>query len=227
MSELFTTTEGAWDDGSVRLTVAGIAVTVVVILALVVIAAVVRQRKEKNRAKITTKQLVFSAAAMALALVCSLIKFADLPMGGSVTLFSMLFIVLIGYWYGPYVGIMAGFAYGLLQFVIEPIFYTIPQMLFDYPLPFAALGLAGFFANKKWGLQVGYVVGVIGRYIFHVISGYVFFASYAPEGMHPLVYSLGYNATYIVPEAVITLILICIPPMAKALEYVKRQAING
>ena len=123
-------------------------------------------------------------------------------------------------------GIMAGFAYGLLQFVIEPIFYTIPQMLFDYPLPFAALGLAGFFCNKKWGLQIGYVVGVIGRYIFHVLSGYLFFAAYAPEGMHPLVYSLGYNATYIVPEAVLTLILISIPPVAKALEYVKRQAIN-
>lgn len=223
MSDLFTTTEGAWGDGSVRLTMAGVVITAVLILALVILAAVLRQRGRKERAKITTKQLVFSAAAMALAMVCSLIKFADLPMGGSVTLFSMLFIVLIGYWYGPYVGIMAGFAYGLLQFVIEPIFYTLPQMLFDYPLPFAALGLAGFFSNRKWGLQIGYVVSVVGRYIFHVISGYIFFASYAPEGMHPLVYSIGYNATYIVPEAVITLILISIPPVAKALEYVKRQ----
>lgn len=227
MSDLFTTTEGAWGDGSVRLTVIGIAVTVAVILALVVFAAVLRQRRERNRVRITTKQLVFSAAAMALSLVCSLIKFADLPMGGSVTLFSMLFIVLIGYWYGPYVGITAGFAYGLLQFVIEPIFYTIPQMLFDYPLPFAALGLAGFFAQRKWGLQIGYVVGVAGRYVFHVISGYVFFYMYAPEGMNPLVYSLGYNATYIVPEAVLTLILISIPSVARALEFVRRQAISN
>ena len=226
MSELFTTTEGAWGDGSVRLTMIGVVVTIVVILALVIASAIIRQHKEEKKNRITTKQLVFSAAAMGLAMVCSLIKFANLPMGGSVTLFSMLFIVLIGYWYGPYVGIMAGFAFGLLQFVIEPIFYTIPQMLFDYPLPFAALGLAGFFCNKKWGLQIGYVVGVIGRYIFHVLSGYLFFAAYAPEGMHPLVYSLGYNATYIVPEAVMTLILISIPPVAKALEYVKRQAIN-
>lgn len=226
MSDLFTTAEGAWGDGSVRLTVVGMAVTAAVILALVVAAALLRQRKEKNRARITTKQLVFSAAAMALSLVCSLVKFADLPMGGSVTLFSMLFIVLIGYWYGPYVGIMAGFAYGLLQFVLAPIFYTIPQMLFDYPLPFAALGLAGFFSQKKWGLQIGYVVGVIGRYICHVISGYVFFYMYAPEGMHPLVYSLGYNATYIVPEAVLTLILISIPSVARALEFVKRQAVS-
>lgn len=182
---------------------------------------------KKESVKITTKQLVFSAAAMALALVCSMIKFADLPVGGSVTLFSMLFIVLIGYWYGPYVGILAGVAYGLLQFVIEPIFYTLPQLLFDYPLPFGALGLAGFFSERKWGLQAGYAAGVFGRYLFHVISGVIFFGAFAPEGMHPLVYSIGYNATYIVPEAVITLILISLPPVARALQYVKRQTVTG
>ena len=80
-------------------------------------------------------------------------------MGGSVTLLSMLFIVLIAYWYGPYVGIMTAVAYGLVQFVTEPIFYTIPQMLLDYPLAFGALGLAGF-SIRKMGLQIGYVVGV-------------------------------------------------------------------
>lgn len=156
-----------------------------------------------------------------------MIKFADLPMGGSVTLFSMLFIVLIGYWYGPYVGIMTAVAYGLLQFVTEPIFYTIPQMLIDYPCAFGALGLAGFFAGKKHGLQIGYLAGVLGRYVFAVISGVVFFGAYAPEGTPAIVYSLGYNATYLVPEAVITLIVISIPPVANALARVKRQAIEA
>ncbi|MCM1105460.1 MAG: energy-coupled thiamine transporter ThiT [Blautia sp.] len=226
MSNLFVTTEGAWDDGSVRMTTLSIAIVIALILALIIVAAVLRQRKSEKKAKLTTKQLVFSAAAMALAIVCSMIKFADLPMGGSITLFSMLFIVLIGYWYGPYVGLMTGIAYGLLQFVMEPIFYTVPQMLTDYPLAFGALGLSGFFYKKKWGLQIGYVAGVIGRYIFAVISGFIFFGSYAPEGMHPLVYSLGYNATYIVPEAVVTLIIISIPPIAKALAYVRRQAVE-
>ena len=142
--------------------------------------------------------------AFALAVVCSMIKLFEMPMGGSVTLLSMLFIVLIAYWYGPYVGIMTAVAYGLVQFVTEPIFYTIPQMLLDYPLAFGALGLAGFFNKKKWGLQIGYVVGVFGRFIFSTISGIVFFASYAPEGMNPILYSLGYQASYLVPEAVIT-----------------------
>ena len=149
MKEFFTTTIGAWDDGSVRLTAPGIAVVVVIIALLVVVAAVIRHRNAEKKTILTTKQLVYSAVAIALAVVCSMIKFANLPMGGSVTLFSMLFIALIGYWYGPYVGLMTAVAYGLVQFVMEPIFYTVPQMILDYPLAFGALGLAGFFANKK------------------------------------------------------------------------------
>ena len=222
----FTTTEGAWDDGSVRLTTIGVVLVAIVILALVVVPAITKHSKSENKAKLTTKQLTYSAVALALAMVCSMIKFANLPMGGSVTLCSMLFIVLIGYWFGPYVGLTTAFAYGLLQFVVEPIFYTLPQMLIDYPLAFGALGLAGFFAGKKHGLELGYLVGVIGRYIFAVISGVVFFGAYAPEGTPAIVYSLGYNATYIVPEAVITLIIISIPAVSKALAQVKKRALS-
>ena len=165
--------------------------SVVIIALLLVIAAIVRHRNAEKKTVLTTKQLVYSAVAIALAVVCSMIKFANLPMGGSVTLFSMLFITLIGYWYGPYVGLMTAVSYGLVQFVMEPIFYTIPQMILDYPLAFGALGLAGFFANKKHGLTDWlYLVGVFGRYIFAVISGVVFFGSYAPEGTPAIVYSV-------------------------------------
>ena len=118
MKEFFTTTIGAWDDGSVRLTAPGIAVVVVIIALLVVVAAVIRHRNAEKKTILTTKQLVYSAVAIALAVVCSMIKFANLPMGGSVTLFSMLFIALIGYWYGPYVGLMTAVAYCLVQFVM-------------------------------------------------------------------------------------------------------------
>lgn len=225
IKNFFTTTEGAWDDGSVRMTAIGVALVVILILALVIIPALTRHSKAENKTKLTTRQLTFSAVALALAMVCSMIKFANLPMGGSVTLCSMLFIVLIGYWYGPYVGLTAAFAYGLLQFVTEPIFYTLPQMLIDYPLAFGALGLAGFFAGKKHGLQIGYLAGILGRYIFSVISGVVFFGAYAPEGTPAIVYSLGYNATYIVPEAILTLVIISIPAVSKALAQIKKTAL--
>ena len=212
-----------YGDTTYNLTTAGYTGLIILFIALLLLGAAIFG----NKKKMSTKQLVFSAMAIALATVTSMIKLFEMPMGGSVTLFSMLFIVLIGYWYGPYVGIMTAVAYGLLQFVTEPIFYTIPQMLIDYPCAFGALGLSGFFAGKKHGLQIGYLAGVLGRYVFAVISGVVFFGAYAPEGTPAIVYSLGYNATYLVPEAVITLIVISIPPVANALARVKRQAIEA
>lgn len=73
-------------------------------------------------------------------------------MGGSVTLFSMLFICCIGYWYGLRTGIMTGVAYGLLQLISDPYIISLPQMITDYILAFGALGLSGIFCNKKNGL---------------------------------------------------------------------------
>lgn len=170
----------------------------------------------------TTKQLVFSAAAIALAEVASMIKLFEMPMGGSVTLLSMLFIVLVGYWFGPSAGLMTGAAYGLLQFIMEPVFYTIPQVLTDYPLAFGALGLSGFFHKQKHGLIIGYIAGVCGRYFFSFLSGVIFFASYAPDTMAAPLYSLAYNGSYLGAEAAITLVLIALPPVSKALAQVKQ-----
>ena len=119
MNNFFATPEGAWGDGSVHLTITGIVIVVVIIALLLIVAAFVRQKNASRKAALTTKQLVYSAVAIALAVVCSMIKLFEMPMGGSVTLLSMLFIVLIAYWYGPYVGIMTAVAYGLVQFVTE------------------------------------------------------------------------------------------------------------
>ena len=160
---------------------------------------------------------------IALAMVTSYIKVWEMPMGGSVTLLSMLFICLIGYWFGPRYGLITGIAYGILQFVVDPYMVSLPQVLFDYPLAFGALGLSGFFSDKKYGLQTGYVAGVLGRFVFSTLSGVIFFASYAPEGMNPWVYSSLYQGTYLGAEGIVTLIILSIPPVSKALASVKVQ----
>ena len=224
MNNFFATPTDVWGDEAVRLTTIGSCIIVAAIVILIGIALFVYRKKHDATTKITTKQLVFSAMAMALATVTSMLKLLDMPMGGSITLLSMLFIVLIGYWYGPVAGITTGMAYGLLQFVIEPIFYTIPQMLVDYPLAFGSLGLAGFFCSKKYGLQIGYVVGVIGRFVFAFFSGVLFFAAYAPEDMNVLVYSASYNGSYLAAEGIITLIIISLPPVSNALAHIKQLA---
>ncbi|MDO4261885.1 MAG: energy-coupled thiamine transporter ThiT [Eubacteriales bacterium] len=204
-----------------NLTGAGYGALVILMLLALIVPICLTGKKDR---RMSTKQLVFCAIAMALGIVTSFIKFVDLPFGGSITLFSMFFICLIGYLYGPKIGLMTGVAYGILQLLIEPYIYAPLQLLLDYPLAFGALGLSGLFWKSRRGLAKGCVVGVIGRYVCHVISGYVFFASYAPEGMNPMVYTLGYNATYILPEMIATLVLISIPAVGNALNEVKRMA---
>lgn len=95
------------------------------------------------------KQLTFCALCIALGVVTSYIKFASLPFGGSITLFSMLFVALPGYLFGVRAGIVTGAAYGILQFLIEPYVAAPIQILLDYPLAFGALGLSGLFRTKK------------------------------------------------------------------------------
>lgn len=220
MSNFFATPT---DDEVFRLTSSGI-ITVIVLIAGLIALALFLQPKEMKSRRFTTRQLVFSSAAMALAIVTSMLKIFELPLGGSVTLLSMLFIVLIGYWYGPKAGLITGFAYGLLQFVLDPIFYSIPQMIVDYPLAFGALGLSGFFSNKKYGLWIGYIVGILGRFIFAYLSGLLFFAAYAKgSGMSAPIYSLCYNGSYIGAEGIITLIVISIPPVTNGLKYIKKM----
>lgn len=210
------------EDGSYALTGAGYTVLVLIMLAVLILGCYLTKADQK--AKTGTRRLVFSGMAIALAFVTSFIKLLHLPMGGSITLFSMFFITLIGYWYGLRTGLMAAVAYGLLQLIVDPYIISVPQMLTDYIFAFGALGLSGIFSNAKHGLLKGYIVGVIGRFIFAFLSGYIFFGMYAPEGMNPAVYSASYNGIYIFTEAIITIIVMLLPPVAKALGRIKTLA---
>ena len=225
MSDLFAfSTVDSWEQDAFQLTTTGILMVVVLMVALLAFAVILQPKEIRSRA-FTTKQLVFSAVAVALATVTSMLKLFEMPLGGSITPFSMLFIVLIGYWYGPKAGLMTGFAYGLLQFILDPIFYSIPQMIVDYPLAFGALGVSGFFFQKKYGLLIGYIAGISARFVFAWLSGVLFFAAYADgSGMSAPVYSMAYNGSYIFTEGILTLVLISIPLVAKALAQVKRLA---
>ena len=196
------------------------------LVALMLVLLILACYLTGDKAKLKTKHLVFSAVAMALAMITSFLKLFEAPMGGSVTLFSMLFICCIGYWYGLRTGIMTGVAYGLLQLISDPYIISLPQMITDYILAFGALGLSGIFCNKKNGLVKGYIVGVLGRYLFAFLSGLIFFGMYAEgSGMSAPVYSLAYNGSYLGCEAAITLIVLAIPAVNKAFTQVKQLAV--
>ena len=175
----------------------------------------------KDEKIFSTKALTYSAILLALGISANQIKIFSLPQGGSMTLFSMIFIVFIGYMFGLRVGLIAGISFGLLNLLIKPEVYTPVQAIIDYILAFGALGLSGFFANKKDKLIFAYLVSIIGRFVFAVFSGYVFFGSYAPEGWNPLLYSIWYNLSYIGTEGVITVLLLSIPVVRNTLENLK------
>ena len=206
---------------SYQLTTAGYTVLVIAMIAALLIGCAIFGSKKKFSAK----QLTFSAMAIALAMVTSLLKLVNMPMGGSVTLFSMLFIVLIGNWYGLGVGLTTGLAYGILQLVIDPYIISLPQMLLDYIFAFGALGLSGLFSQSKNGLIKGYFLAVAGRFVFSTLSGYIFFPTFMPEFFDSaFIYSICYNGAYIGAEAILTILLISFAPVNKALLHVKKLA---
>ena len=222
-----------WGETTYVPTTAGNILLAAIILALLAAALVFARKKaahgsetKKLSGGLTVKQLIFCAMSLALGTVLSNIKLFEFPFGGSITLLSMLVICLPGYWFGLGAGLLTGTAYGILQLLIDPYVLYPMQLLIDYPLAFGALGLSGLFSNSKFGLIKGYLVGVAGRYVFAVISGYVFFAEYAWEGWSPLPYSLVYNGIYLAAEAAITVIILAIPPVQKAFARVKRVAVE-
>lgn len=210
------------------LTVLGYALCAIAAIALILAAAFL-SGKNSSRKKLSTKQLVYCAAAMALSFVTSYIKVLSMPYGGSVTLFSMLFICLIGYWYGVGAGITTGLAYGILQFLQEPYVLSLFQVCCDYVLAFAGLGLAGLFHKSKNGLVKGYILGILVRGLFHTIGGYLYWMDYMPENFPQAlssVYPIVYNYSYILAEGVLTVIVILLPPVSKALAQVKKSALE-
>lgn len=213
-------------EDSYQFTTAGYALMVILLIGALVGAALLSKKSREEKKHMNTRQLAFCAVSIALAMVTSMIKLYSFPFGGSVTLFSMLFMCLPGYFFGVGTGILTAVGYGILQLLIEPYIYFPIQVIVDYVLAFGALGLSGIFANKTHGLVRGYLLGIVGRYVFAVLSGWLFFGEYAWEGWNPLLYSLAYNGAYIFAEGAVTVVILMIPAVSQALMQVKREA-NG
>ncbi|MBP2072310.1 energy-coupled thiamine transporter ThiT [Thermoanaerobacterium butyriciformans] len=176
----------------------------------------------RNSVKFNVKMLVYGGLAIAISFVLSYIRFYHWPQGGSITPASMLPLFVFAYYYGAGPGILVGMAYGMLQLIQDPYVVHWIQLLLDYPLAFGALGLAGFF---KKNLSLGVLVGGFGRFFSHFLSGVFFFASYAPKGMNPVVYSLLVNGILVGVEVLICFVVSIIPQVRNAIDIVKKRAL--
>lgn len=206
--------------------------TIIVVLLVGSIIGVIILKSTSHHAKtssaLRTKQLVYGGMCIALSFVLSYIRLYKMPYGGSITLASMFPIILYSIIFGPVAGIIAGIAYGFLQLIQDAWVLNWAQLLFDYPLAFACLGLAGIAPKAIKNIQVriciAIPIAILGRGLMHFLSGVIFFADSAPEGMNPAYYSLIYNASYLVPETIITLVLALILVSTPIYSTMKKSA---
>ena len=155
---------------------------------------------------------------LAFATVLSIIKLVDLPYGGSVTVCSMLPVLLIAYRYGVAWGLCTSVTYSLIQLLLGAgtlSYATSPMaavciIVFDYVLAFSVLFIAGFFTKSRLNQSVSLTISVIAsgvlRYLLHVIVGYVVWRDISIPGTEAWLYSFGYNASYMLPEIIVTAI---------------------
>lgn len=207
--------------------------------------------------QIKTKRLVETSLLLAIATVLSLFQPFQLPFGGGITIVSMLPIILIAYKYGSKWGLFAAFVGSLLQMLVGlktvtaffmpgdsqmVVWKAILVCLIDYVIAYTVLGFGGAFRNKfnaTKALCLGSIFAIALRFLAHILSGYLFFGSWAEwffsqaelgsfgkwvldnmsgKGL-ALFYSVCYNATYIIPEmiltAVVAVIIAKIPVISK------------
>lgn len=194
--------------------------TVLGVIALLALITVVGRNKENDK-KADIKAMTVSALLIAMAMLLSNVKIFTMPQGGSVTLLSLLPVTIVTYLYGTKRGVAAGVALGLVNLIFGPYVIHPVQLLLDYPIAFGALGIGGAVRNGKNGLTNVYLTGVFARYLCAVISGIIFFGSYAPKGFNAVTWSVWYNITYIGTEAAITVVIINMPPVRNLFERMK------
>ena len=177
----------------------------------------------QRRLSTNLSTLTECAIMLALSFALSCAKLFEMPMGGSVTIASMLPVMLISIKYGISVGLATSFTYSLTQMLqalasanVFPYCETVGTLvlciLFDYIVPFTLLGLAGLFhklkitKNTELNVYIGIVSTVILRFICHFVTGVVIWKQWAPDGMGKYLYSFLYNAGFLSLDFIICIV---------------------
>lgn len=174
---------------------------------------------DKKKLKVLTE----SAVMLALAFALSSAKLFEMPLGGSVTVASMLPIMLISFKWGNKAGLTTAFLYSVTQALqalaegnVFPYCETIDALviciLFDYIFPFTILGLAGMLYGKLGNTNVDFIAGasivVFLRFCSHFITGVYIWGQWAPDGMGKYLYSFLYNGGFLSVDFAILLVVL-------------------
>ena len=171
----------------------------------------------QKRSNTNVSRLAECAVMLALSFALSYAKIFEMPMGGSVTIASMLPVILIGIKYGTVTGLSVSFVYSLTQLLqalmsanVFPYCQSIGALVlciaFDYLLPFTLLGLAGIFKELRVfkSTEIASYVGIVSvvalRFVCHFITGVVIWGQWAPAGMGKYLYSFLYNGGFLAAD---------------------------
>lgn len=156
-----------------------------------------------------TRMIAEAGVAIAIAQVLSFITLFHMPQGGSIKAASLVPLMIFAYRWGGTRGIWAGVVYGVLHFLLgfkSSIHYL--SIILDYLVAYGAIGVCGYFKDNITGLVSGSIVAIALRWFASVTSGAVVFASYAPQGQNPWIYSMIYNASYMIPDGILNIIVL-------------------
>ncbi|QUH19624.1 energy-coupled thiamine transporter ThiT [Alkaliphilus sp. B6464] len=195
-------------------------ITIIILASLVLISVAFAFRRKKESQKSNyTQVIVYGSLCIALSFVLSYIRLYRFSQGGSITPASMLPMFIFAIMFGPTAGILAGFAFGMIKLIQDPYIIHWAQFFLDYPLAYGALGLAGLYRKN---IAISCLIGGFGKFFMSFLSGVIFFGSYAPEGMNPLLYSLIVNGLVIGTDTLICAIISLIPQIQNAIKQVQK-----
>ena len=190
----------------------GLYVSAILLIAAVVAVAFFADRKHNGG--FDAKSIAYAAVCIAMSFALSYLRIVKMPQGGSITVASLLPLMIYAYMFGAKKGVFAGMVYGLLQAIQDTYILHPAQFILDYPAAFACIGLAGLFANitalqklPQIKFALGATLAGVCRFIMHFISGIFAFGAFAPEGTNVVLYSLGYQAGYVLPDIAIVIVV--------------------
>lgn len=169
-----------------------------------------------------TKKLTTSAMLVALSVVLSLVTVFKAPYGGTVTAASMVPVIVTGLIYRSKWGLLTALVYAVLQMIlggivpppVPSLWMYLLVILLDYVLAYTCLGLSGYFfellKGHRYAIPCSGAIVMTIRFVCHFFSGILIWGVYAPEGTSVWIYSLLYNGAYMLPEIIISTLVLCL-----------------
>lgn len=196
-------------------------VSAVACALLLAVIALLCLKNKKSGGRYETKHIAFAGVALAASFVLSILKVSPVLYGGSITLASFVPVLLYAYVFGAGEGLLVGLIFGLLNFISDPYILTPMTFVLDFLLAFASIAVMGFFGKGRLAeksvvrsFTLGCIAVYAVRFLFHLFSGFIYFAQGAIWVEFPawalngaFIYSFIYQCVYLPADCFIACIV--------------------